>query len=411
MTRKKRKEHHPSKPVKSAFSPTPFPMDASCPAVYVATGNGPYDNTRKALSNIDLSAAQGKRVLLKPNAGRDVEPEKGINTHPQVVAAAIDAFHDAGAAEVVVAESPITGVKTLEALDHCGIKAVAEERNCPLVDMDARRHLHMEIPNGIAIQSLKVCPEVLEYDIIVSIPVMKMHMHTGVTLAVKNMKGCLWRRSKVELHMLPPLPDVQDKMLNIAIADMASVLRPHLSIIDGTIGLEGLGPSAGTPKELGVVLAGVEPFATDAAACALMGVSAQDIPHLRIGAERGYGIIDLDRISVSPKNWQEAAKPFALPPENLAFEFPGVTVLDNQSCSACQSTLLMFLKRHGEDLFGHEPGDNKITIAIGKGHEDVPPDTLCIGNCTAKFRHDRPFISGCPPVASEILNVYNEYFG
>ena len=54
-----------------------------------------------------------------------------------------------------------------------------------------------QIPSGEAIQRLKVCPEVLEYDIVVSIPVMKMHMHTGVTLAVKNMKGCLWRRSKV----------------------------------------------------------------------------------------------------------------------------------------------------------------------------------------------------------------------
>ena len=79
---------------------------------------------------------------------------------------------------------------------------------------------------------------------------MKMHMHTGVTLAVKNMKGCLWRKSKVDLHMLPPLPGHNEKTLDIAIADMSAILRPHLSIIDGTIGMEGLGPSAGKAKQM-----------------------------------------------------------------------------------------------------------------------------------------------------------------
>ena len=395
--------------VKTSLSPTPFRVDTSYPSVFLASGNGPYNNTRKALENIDLSPAKGKSVLLKPNAGRMVEPEKGVTTHPQVVAAAIDAFRDAGA-DVAVGESPITGVKTLEAFEICGIKAIADERNCPLIDMDAQKYVPMEIPHGVAINDLKVCRETLEYDIVVSIPVMKMHMHTGVTLAIKNMKGCLWRRSKVDLHMLPKLPDHEDKTLNIAIADMASVLRPHLSIVDGTIGMEGLGPSAGNPKEMGVVLVGVDPFAADSVACELMGISAKEIPHLRMGANRGYGIIDLENIKVSPQDWKEAGTPFELPPENLSIEFSGVTILDEQSCSACQSTLLLFLKRYGEELYGNRPDNKDAHIAIGKGHEDLPPDTLCIGNCTAKHKNGRPFIAGCPPVASEILNVCNEYF-
>ena len=101
---------------------------------------------------------------------------------------------------------------------------------------------------------------------------------------------------------------------------------------------------------------------------------------------------------------------FEKPPENLSIEFSGVTVLDEQSCSACQSTLLLFLRRHGEKLFGGKVSESDTNIAIGKGHEAVPLDTLCIGNCTAKFKNDRPFVPGCPPVASEILNVYNEYY-
>jgi uncharacterized protein (DUF362 family) len=301
-------------------------------------------------------------------------------------------------------------VKTLEAFTRCGIAAVANERQCPLIDMDARAFVSVPIPDGIAIKSLRVCPEVLEYDIVVSVPVMKMHMHTGVTLAVKNMKGCLWRRSKVELHMLPPIPGWAEKTLNIAIADMSSVLRPHLSIVDGTIGMEGLGPSAGEPKDLGVVLAGVDAFAVDAAACELMGIAACDIPHLRMGAERGYGIIDLARISVSPENWRELRQPFALPPSSLSIEFPNVTVFDEQSCSACQASLLLFLRRYGEQLFGGKDEAEKVRFAIGKGHDSLPEGTFCIGNCTFKVKGDKPFAPGCPPVVSEILALYNEYF-
>ena len=101
----------------------------------------------------------------------------------------------------------------------------------------------------------------------------------------KRLKGCLWRRSKVELHMLPALAGSKDKPLDVAIADMASVLRPHLAIVDGTVGMEGLGPSAGRPKPLDAVVVSADAFAADAVACQLMGTAAEHIPHLRLGAD------------------------------------------------------------------------------------------------------------------------------
>ncbi len=391
--------------VNTGLSHTVFKLDAARPSVFWASGDGPYNNTRKALENIDLSPSSNKRVLLKPNVGRNVEAGKGITTHPEVVAGAIDAFREAGA-EVVIGESPITGVAMPDAFENSGIASIAKERNCRLIDMDARRYVLLKITDGVAIKTLKLCREVVEYDIVVSIPVMKTHMHTGVTLSVKNMKGCLWKRSKVDLHMLPQLAGREEKSLDIAIADMASVLRPHLSIIDGTIGMEGLGPSAGNPKPLGVVVVGVDAFATDSIACELMGVQACDVPHLRIGAERGYGIIDPDKIYVSPENWEKVRSPFARAPEVLSVEFPGFTILDEQSCSACQSTLLMFLKRYGKKLRENVPDDEEIVIAIGKGHKQLPSGTLCVGNCTIRHKKRGPFVPGCPPVASEISKEY-----
>ena len=383
---------------------SPFRSSPIRPSVYVAGGNGPYGNTYALLAQVDLSPARGKRVLLKPNIGRVAPPAAGITTHPQVVAAAIDAFREAGA-DVAIGESPILGVRTGEAFEAAGITLIARERDCVLIDMDARRFVEVPVPNGVAVNSLKVCPEVLEYDLVVSIPVMKMHMHTGVTLAVKNMKGCLWRRSKVQFHMLPPVQGHAEKPIDIAIADMSSVLRPHLSIIDGTVGMEGLGPSAGQAKPLGVIVVSADAFAADAIGCKLMGMTAEDIPHLRIAAERGYGVIDLGSISVTPHNWHDWISPFSPPPANLSMEFPNVTVLDKNSCSACQSTLFLFLRHYGDRLFDSFPSGTSLRIAIGKGHEEVPKGTLCIGNCTALHRGNGIFISGCPPVSSQILTA------
>lgn len=398
----------PGRPKTGVLTETPFSDGAFGASVFVAKGKDPYRMTREVLKKIDLSPAKGKRVLLKPNAGRCAGPETGTVTHPMVVAAAIDAFMESGA-EVVVGESPVAGVKTSEAFEKSGIAQVAAERGCRCIDMDARRFVKVELPEGKVLTSIKVCPDALECDLVVSIPVMKTHMHTGVTLSVKNMKGCLWRRSKVDLHMLPEIPGCPDRPLNVAIADMASVLKPHLSIIDGTIGMEGLGPSAGTPRNAGIVVASVNPFAADAVACALMGVDPISIPHLRIASERGYGTIDLSQLDIHPSSWKDWVASFAPPPESLSIAFQGVEVLDSKSCSACQSTLLMFLKRYGDQLKTSLQKDGTLKVAIGKGHTTIPANSLCIGNCTAKFKKEAVHVSGCPPVASEILKTYLEY--
>jgi uncharacterized protein (DUF362 family) len=341
---------------------------------------------------------------LKPNVGRVAAVGAGVTTHPDVIAAAIDAFQAIGAS-VAIGESPIVGVDVAKAYEACGVAEAAGRRDCPLIDMDQRRFVSVSLPEGQAIQTLRICPEVLEFDVVVSIPVMKMHMHTGLTLAIKNMKGCLWRRSKVELHMLPPLEGSDEKPINVAIADMSFALRPHLAIIDGTVGMEGLGPSAGQPRPQDVVVASADAFAADAVACQLMGVDAADVPHLRIGAERGYGVIDLDEMMITPANWLDFVQPFARPPANLEFQFPNITVLDNNSCSACQSTLLLFLKRYQDQLFDYFPDQERIHVAIGKGQDDVPEGTLLIGNCTAHHRGKGVFVPGCPPVGSQIIST------
>jgi uncharacterized protein (DUF362 family) len=393
-----------------SLAKSPWIEQGARPRVIVTAGDDPYDNARRALLGLDLARARGKRVLLKPNAGRIFPPRSGVVTEPLVVAAAIDAFREAGA-EVAVGDSPIVGVKKLQALEASGIAAVARDRDCPLLDLDARAYTAVALPGGLAIPSIKVCADVVAADLVVSIPVMKCHMHTGVSLSIKNMKGCLWRRSKVDLHMLPAIAGSSDKSLDVAIADLSEALLPQLALVDGTVGMEGLGPSAGVPKELGAVVLSADGYAADAVACALMGKDARDVPHLRLGSLRGHGRIDLDELEVTPSDWRRLGTTFAAPPTNLTIEFPGLSVLDENSCSACQSTLLLFLKQFAPKLVEYFPDQQPVHVAIGKGHEELPDGTLCIGNCALRHRERGIYVAGCPPVGSAILRTIRQSLG
>lgn len=370
--------------------------------INIARGKGPYQNTLNALAPFDFSFLRGKKILLKPNAGRIATPDKGITTHPEVVAGAIDVFRTFGAI-IAIGESPISGVDTMEAFAITGITKIARERNCPLLDLDVNKPVIQAIPNAKVLNSIKICKEVTEFDFIVSIPVIKTHMHTGVTLSIKNMKGCLWKRSKVLLHMLPEVEGSSDKSIDIAIADMTTVLKPDFSLIDGTICMEGMGPSAGVPKRMDLVLAGFNPFKVDSMACHLIGIDPETVPHLRLSSLLNKTTLKLDDVTISPSNWRDYIVKFALPPSNLVLEYPNIKIFDKNSCSACQSSLYLFLKQYGKSILEYCP-DGKLNIAIGKGHESLPANTLCIGNCTAKHRFCGKYIQGCPPVSSEILS-------
>jgi uncharacterized protein (DUF362 family) len=358
-----------------------------------------YAAARAALAAVTLPTLTGRRVLLKPNAGRQVGPGLGITTNPEVVAAACDFFLERGALPAV-GDSTIAGVKPLDCLESTGIAAVAHARNIPVLDLDAKPARRVPIKQGAVLDHLKVCGAVAEFAYVVSLPVMKTHMHCGVSLSLKNMKGCLRGREKVRLHQLPPSPDNAGvKTLDLALADLATILAPDLALIDGSVGMQGLGPSAGSQISPQLVVASTDYLAADAVAAALMGFAPEEIMHLRLAAQRGLGVIDVAHIVVDPPDWRDWVTPFERPPQKLSLEFNGVNVLDRDSCSACLSTVLLFLQRYYATFADYLP----LTLAIGKGHAALPPDALCIGNCTAIAAKDHVIVKGCPPVASDIL--------
>ncbi|KIX13824.1 DUF362 domain-containing protein [Dethiosulfatarculus sandiegensis] len=372
--------------------------------VTVTQGKDPYNTTQKALELLDPPDLKGKRVLLKPNASRLLPYTSGANTNPRVVEAVIDYCRDLGAREVAIGESPITGVKVTEVYEKTGIASMAAKKGVPLLDFDAEPYQIINIPRGKVVNRIKVTWHWADFDFIISIPVMKTHMHTKVTLSVKNMKGMLWRRQKVAFHQIhaPKTITGGAKELDMAISDMSTILYPDMAVIDGTIGMQGLGPGAGEPKGAGLVVAGHEALAADWIACRLMDIEPSEVPHLSFSAkDRG---IDCGEIKCLPDDYLKFKTPFAKPPEKISFRYPGVKVHDKDSCSACQNTLYLFLERYHHKLGLNLDTDPTLHLALGKGVANLPKGTIYLGNCCCympEAENGIP-ISGCPPVASQI---------
>ncbi|RPJ00795.1 MAG: DUF362 domain-containing protein, partial [Deltaproteobacteria bacterium] len=172
------------------------------PLVIVAKGDDPYSTTKMALKRFPFPDLKGKRILVKPNAARLASPGEGITTHPSVVSATIDCLRENGAQDIVIGEGCIFGVDARDAFRMTGMEEISEKKNVKLIDMDRFGPAERSIPNGKLLKKVKVSSMLKNFDWIVSIPVMKTHMHTRVSLSIKNMKGLLWRREKAKLHHL-----------------------------------------------------------------------------------------------------------------------------------------------------------------------------------------------------------------
>lgn len=377
----------------------------SKPFVSVAGKSGPYINVIEALSQLDLSSLKGKSILIKPNVGRIAPPESGYNTNPDAVAAIIDVFRKAGAGEIVVGESPIVGVDVFEAFRRAGFTDMAEKYGVELIDFNSKKPIRKQIPHPRILTETKICQQVFDYDVLVSVPVTKTHMHTGVTLGIKNLKGCLYRHEKVRYHQLEYLKKVYpEKTLDSAISDLASVLMPDMVVVDGYTGMEGLGPSGGEPVRSDFAIASFSAMGADVVACELMGLKAEEVPHLRIISERNKLAIHAADYEIT-EGYKTFVHPYSKPPTKISVQFPGIEVQDKDSCSSCLSTLMMFLKRFGEDMSQYALCDGKFHIAIGKGLEKAMDGTVFVGNCARHMADKGIHVKGCPPVPTRIYEA------
>jgi uncharacterized protein (DUF362 family)/Pyruvate/2-oxoacid:ferredoxin oxidoreductase delta subunit len=227
----------------------------------------------------------GQRVLVKPNLLSASDPARAVVTHPTVVRAVVKLAQEAGGL-VLVADNPFVPPLTQSAwesiYERTGLAAVAAETGAELnTRLIPQQRAH---PDGWLIKLVDTTGFLTESDVVISVPKLKTHGFMRFTGAVKNLFGTVPGTTKAGYHVkLQTVDRFADMLL-----DLASFVRPALSVMDAIVGMNGDGPSAGQPFPIGAILAGPDPVALDVAALSLVGHDPISVPVVNKAAARGW---------------------------------------------------------------------------------------------------------------------------
>ena len=252
--------------------------------VAVVKGSRGHKPVFRALDLIDYRGTlRGiDRVLIKVNFITTKTWDTGATTDPIVVEAMILKLKSLPV-EVLVVESDATMTNATKAFKATGMAEMCERNNVEWVNL---RHLKekvdIPIPGGQVLKKITV-PRLVRESAVISAAKLKTHSSTQVTLGMKNMFGLLPDKLKFKYHL---------KGISKVIVDINTVLRPAITVTDGFIAMEGNGPTDGNPIQMDTIIAGVDPVATDATACRVMGFDPYTISHIRRAYEKNLGKID-----------------------------------------------------------------------------------------------------------------------
>lgn len=263
---------------------------------------------------------RGKSVLLKPNLV-DFIPGNHIDTDPVLVAAAVECFRRLGAEEVLVAEGPGHQRDTQLVLFESGFADQLCEQKVRFVDLNRDELVKKPLlASYTGMDHLWFPRSIVESDFIVSMPKVKAHHWSGVTLSMKNMFGVVpgakYGWPKNILHW---------RGIQQSILDICATVPIHFVIADAIVAMEGDGPLNGTARALNRIVLADDPVAADATCSRLMGLDPDKIAHIRTGSEfLGNSLnVNIDQLAeplVSPET------PFLMVPEFEYLRMSGAVV-------------------------------------------------------------------------------------
>ncbi len=231
----------------------------------------------------------GQRVLLKPNLLSGKPPEAAVTTHPVIVQAVAELVSEAGG-KVLVGDSPGLGLFEKVA-EKTGIAEAVRMAGGRLVPFSNTRRVAAD---G-TFRELELASEYLDADIVINLPKLKTHEMMTLTCAVKNLYGAVVGPAKAGLH----LSAGHSRELFAGLLLEIALARPvALTIVDAVVAMEGDGPSSGTPRNLGLLMAGSNMVAIDTVAARLADIPADLLPVEKIARQRGLVGTELDQISI-----------------------------------------------------------------------------------------------------------------
>ena len=265
--------------------------------VAIIKGTDPQKMTVEALEKVEAQKAlsEEKPVLIKPNYINARHPSTGITTDSRVIEGVVKFLRRHGVKEIIVGEGSGHS-DTFKAFRVAGVDTLAENWGVKLVDLNKDEFLEVIPPDPLALKRVKIAKTALESTII-SVPKLKLHRITGVTLSIKNMMGAMTPKGSMHTN------------LSKNIADLASIIKPSIAVIDGIIAGEGH-ETSGNPVKMDLVLAGTDPVAVDVVGASVMGVTIKNVKHLRYAEKKGLGTCDLKKIEIVGEPIERVRKKF-----------------------------------------------------------------------------------------------------
>jgi uncharacterized protein (DUF362 family) len=249
-----------------------------------------FDKAIASLGGMEKLVPRGSKVLVKPNIGWDVAPERAGNTHPRLVARIIEQCLNAGAKEVSVFDH--TCDQWSRCYKNSGIERAVKDAGGKIASGDSEGYYQkIDVPNGKRLTEAKVHELLLGADVFINVPVLKHHSSSMLTIGMKNLMGVVWDRwywHRNDLHQ--------------CIADFASFRKPALTVVDAYNVMKQNGPrgvSEGDVVPMKSQIVSTDIVAADAAAAKLFGVEPQGIPHIQLAADMNLGRMDLSALSIN----------------------------------------------------------------------------------------------------------------
>ncbi len=243
-----------------------------------------------ALGGMERFVPSGASVIVKPNVCVSYRTyEYAATTNPWVVGTLVKMAFEAGASSVKVMDYPYGG-SAADAYATSGIAEQVQAAGGEMVVMSDRKYVSTQIPAGKWLKQTDVYDEVLKADVLINVPIGKVHSLATLTLGMKNLMGVVRDRSSMHGN------------LGQAIADLNTVIRPDLTVVDCVRILTAHGPSGGNlddVQKLDTVVASTDIVATDSFVATLFGLKPDDLHYVGFGAAMGLGVSDLSKLKVA----------------------------------------------------------------------------------------------------------------
>lgn len=262
------------------------------PYLVVAHGGEPEELVRRAiaaLGGMQKFVTKGAKVIVKPNICVDYHTyEYAATTNPWVVGTLVKMCYEAGAASVKVMDSPFGGTQQ-HAFEITGIKEQVEAAGGEMAYMLPYKYVDTEFPKALVMKKNRVYDDILNADVIINVPIAKQHSSARLTIGMKNLMGVVWDRAILHTN------------LGQSIADLNSLIRPQLTIVDAIRILTANGPTGGylaDVKKLDTVIASPDIVAADSYATTFFGLKPENLEYIVAGTAMGLGRSDLLNLKI-----------------------------------------------------------------------------------------------------------------